>query len=65
GSVGIGGGQTGIYPIESPGGWHLIRRTPLRVFDADRDPPALLRAGDRVHFRTVDGDEFRRLESGA
>lgn len=65
GSVGIGGGQTGVYPIESPGGWHLIGRTPLRVFDAGRDPPALLRAGDRVRFRAVDADEFRRLESGA
>jgi len=65
GSVGIGGGQTGVYPIESPGGWHIIGRTPLRLFDARRDPPALLRAGDRVRFRAVDGDEFRRLEGGA
>lgn len=54
GSVGIGGGQTGIYPAESPGGWRLIGRTPLALFDPRRDPPALLRAGDLVRFRAVD-----------
>jgi inhibitor of KinA len=65
GSVGIGGAQTGVYPVESPGGWHLIGRTPLRLFDAHRDPPALLRAGDRVRFVPVDAEAFRRLEHGA
>jgi len=65
GSVGIGGAQTGIYPVESPGGWQLIGRTPLRLFDAHRDPPALLRAGDRVRFVPVDADAFRRLEHGS
>jgi inhibitor of KinA len=65
GSVGIGGAQTGIYPVESPGGWQLIGRTPLRLFDAHRDPPALLRAGDRIRFAAVDADAFRRLEDGA
>jgi inhibitor of KinA len=65
GSVGIGGGQTGIYPVESPGGWQLIGRTPLRLFDAHRDAPALLRAGDRVRFRAVDAMEFRALETGS
>ena len=64
GSVGIGGGQTGIYPIESPGGWQLIGRTPAALFDVRRDPPSLLRAGDHVRFRPVDADEFRRLEGG-
>lgn len=54
GSVGIGGAQTGVYPIESPGGWRLIGRTPLPLFDPLRDPPALLRAGDIVRFRPVD-----------
>ena len=53
GSVGIGGAQTGVYSIDSPGGWHLIGRTALRLFDAGRDPPTLLRAGDRVRFRSV------------
>ena len=53
GSVAIGGGQTGIYPIETPGGWHLIGRTSLPLFDPLHDPPALLRAGDRVRFRAL------------
>lgn len=65
GSVGIGGAQTGIYPVESPGGWQLIGRTPLRLFDAHRDPPALLRAGDRIRFVPVDAEAFRGLEEGA
>ncbi len=50
GSVGIGGAQTGIYPRESPGGWRLIGRTPLALFDPAGDPPALLAPGDRVRF---------------
>lgn len=58
GSVGIGGRQTGVYPIESPGGWHLIGRTPRRLFDAGREPPALLRVGDRVRFRAVSDAEY-------
>lgn len=53
GSVGIGGSQTGIYPLESPGGWQLIGRTPLVLFDPAREPPALLRPGDRVRFRPM------------
>lgn len=53
GSVGIGGAQTGVYPLVSPGGWHLIGRTPLRLFDPARREPALLRPGDRVRFRPV------------
>jgi inhibitor of KinA len=50
GSVAIGGSQTGVYPMESPGGWRIIGRTPLRLFDPDASPPALLRAGDTVRF---------------
>jgi len=50
GSVAIGGSQTGIYPMESPGGWQIIGRTELRLFDPGADPPALLRMGDRVRF---------------
>ncbi|HEX7118471.1 MAG TPA: 5-oxoprolinase subunit PxpB [Longimicrobiales bacterium] len=53
GSVGIAGRQTGIYPIESPGGWQIIGRTPARLFAPDLDPPALLRVGDRVRFRPI------------
>lgn len=61
GSVAIGGAQTGIYPRELPGGWHLIGRTPLALFDATRDPPALLAPGDHVRFRAIDATEFARL----
>jgi KipI family sensor histidine kinase inhibitor len=50
GSVGIAGEQTGVYPIETPGGWQLIGRTPLPMFDPDRDPPSTLRPGDLVRF---------------
>lgn len=50
GSVGIGGSQTGVYPIEIAGGWQLIGRTSLVLFDADREPPILLAPGDRVQF---------------
>jgi inhibitor of KinA len=62
GSVGIGGAQTGIYPLRSPGGWNLIGRTPLRLFDPDKSPPALLRAGERVRFRKITRDEFESLK---
>jgi inhibitor of KinA len=58
GSVAIGGKQTGIYPIKSPGGWNVIGRTPLKLFDAQKSPPTLLCAGDRVRFRRITRDEF-------
>ncbi|HEX4667018.1 MAG TPA: 5-oxoprolinase subunit PxpB [Chthoniobacterales bacterium] len=58
GSVAIGGGQTGIYPLVSPGGWNIIGRTPLRLFDLARDPAALLAAGDRVRFVAITREEF-------
>jgi inhibitor of KinA len=58
GSVGIGGVQTGIYLRSSPGGWNLIGRTPLRLFDVQRDPPTILQAGDRVRFRKISREEF-------
>ncbi|WP_414443355.1 5-oxoprolinase subunit PxpB [Burkholderia sp. 22PA0106] len=51
GSVGIGGTQTGIYPASAPGGWQLIGRTALALFDSSRTPPTLLQPGDRVRFR--------------
>jgi KipI family sensor histidine kinase inhibitor len=53
GSVAIAGRQTGIYPLPSPGGWHLIGRTSVKLFLPDSDPPCLLRAGDRVKFFAV------------
>ncbi len=58
GTVGIGGAQTGVYPLATPGGWNLIGRTPLRLFDAGRTEPALLRTGDRVKFRAISAEEF-------
>jgi inhibitor of KinA len=59
GSVGIGGEQTGVYPLVSPGGWNLIGRTPRRIFDIGRPEPALLVTGDRVRFHATSADEFR------
>ncbi|HMA23925.1 MAG: carboxyltransferase domain-containing protein, partial [Gemmatimonas sp.] len=56
---GIGGAQTGVYPLVSPGGWNLIGRTPLRIFEIDRDEPALMVTGDRVRFHPITPDEFR------
>ena len=58
GSVAIGGAQTGMYPRNSPGGWNVIGRTPLRLFDIRRDPPTILRAGTRVRFREISRQEF-------
>jgi inhibitor of KinA len=65
GSVGIGGSQTGIYPLASPGGWQIIGRTPLRLFDAGRTPPTLLAVGDSVRFRVIAPDEFHERTSAA
>jgi len=62
GSVAIGGSQTGIYPIESPGGWRIIGRTPLKLFDLSRNSPFLLKAGDSVRFRSITLEEFQRFE---
>jgi inhibitor of KinA len=59
GSVGIGGKQTGIYPIDSPGGWQLIGRTPLRVFDPSTANPFLFAAGDYLQFKSIDTEEYR------
>lgn len=61
GSVAIGASFCGIYPLQSPGGWHVIGRTPLRIFQPHRDPPCLLQPGDVVVFRPVDKDEFQQL----
>jgi len=63
GSVGIGGAQTGIYPLRSPGGWNIIGRTPARLFDPAKNPPALLRAGDRVRLRAITRREFEALKA--
>ncbi len=59
GAVGIAGEQTGIYPLATPGGWRLIGRTPLQMFDLNRDPPTLLRPGDRVRFVPISAKEYK------
>lgn len=61
GSVALAGEQTGIYPNDSPGGWQVIGRTPLRMFDPSRTPAARLGPGDRVRFKRVTRDEFVQI----
>ena len=65
GSVAIGGAQTGIYPSELPGGWLLIGRTPLTLFDPAREAPALLAPGQRLRFRAISADEISAGELAA
>jgi inhibitor of KinA len=60
GSVAIAGGQTGVYPAVTPGGWNLIGRTALQPYDPDREQPFLFKSGDRVRFRPIPLDEFPR-----
>lgn len=64
GSVGIAGGQTGVYPLDSPGGWRLIGRTPLRMFDPLANSPTRLEPGDKVQFVPIDRPAFDELERG-
>lgn len=61
GSVGIAGRQTGIYPMVSPGGWQIIGRTPLMLFNAESENPTLLRAGDTIQFYSISKDEFENF----
>jgi inhibitor of KinA len=61
GTVGIAGSQTGIYPVDSAGGWRLIGRTPWRMFDPNADPPTRLQPGDRVEFSAIDRATFSAL----
>lgn len=61
GAVGIGGKQTGIYPLASPGGWRLIGRTPVKVYDPQRQEPILYRAGDYIRFCPITQAEFDRI----
>lgn len=61
GSVAIGGAQTGVYPLATAGGWRIIGRTPLALFDAARPRPTLLRTGDRVRFAPIDRARFDAL----
>jgi len=61
GSVGIAGKQTGWYAIESPGGWRLIGRTPLKTFDLHKKPPSIVKAGDYVKFVPISEEEFQEI----
>lgn len=63
GSVGIAGEQTGIYPLESPGGWQLIGCTPLRLFNPESEPEFVFSAGDYIRFYPVERDEYERIAS--
>lgn len=63
GSVGIAGQQTGIYPSETPGGWQLVGRTPVRPFQPTRPQPFLFATGDAVQFVPIDAEAYRRLTS--
>ncbi len=58
GSVGIAGKQTGIYPLNSPGGWQIIGKTPVKLFDKEKDDPVLLQPGDEIKFYSITEDEF-------
>lgn len=62
GSVGIGGKQTGMYPFTSPGGWNLLGRTPIPLFDEKREPQILYEAGDRIIYRSIDEEEYKQLQ---
>ena len=61
GSVAIGGEQTGIYPMDSPGGWQIIGRTPLTLFDINKKNPIPIRQGDIIHFYSIDRETFENL----
>ena len=62
GSVAIANAQAGVYPLESPGGWNVLGRSPLRLFRVDETPPTLLQPGDRVRFRRITRGEFEAYE---
>ena len=63
GAVGIGGKQTGIYPLASPGGWRLIGQTPVKVYDPDRESPILYGAGDYIRFCPISAQEYASIEA--
>jgi KipI family sensor histidine kinase inhibitor len=61
GSVGIANNQTGIYPIDSPGGWQLIGRTPVKLYNPTGSPPILLKAGNCLRFKRISREEFQEI----
>ena len=62
GSVGIAGQQTGVYPLNSPGGWQIVGRTPVKMFDKEKKEPTLVKAGDHVRFISISKDEFENIK---
>jgi inhibitor of KinA len=62
GSVGIAGNQTGIYSLDSPGGWNIIGRTPVKLFDPAKEVPFLIEPGDYIRFIPIDEKEYKRIE---
>jgi len=62
GSVGIAGKQTGIYGVESPGGWRIIGKTPIKMFDPRRSPPIAIKPGDKVRFYPVTVEQYKQME---
>lgn len=62
GSVAIGGAQTGVYTMDSPGGWHVLGRSPLQFFSPRKNPPSLFAPGDRLKFKAVSQEEYLRIE---
>jgi len=62
GSVAIGGSQTGIYPTESPGGWHVIGKTPITLFDQNLNPPVFAKPGEQIRFTSISREKFEELQ---
>jgi KipI family sensor histidine kinase inhibitor len=65
GSVAIANAQSVVYPFTISGGWNIVGRTPLRIFDAGRQPPALMAPGDRVKFTPISREQYERIEASA
>lgn len=63
GSVGIAGEQTGVYPIDTPGGWQIIGQTPLPLLQPNQEPPTLLQSGDTIHFYAISEEDFKKWEN--
>ena len=63
GSVGIGGSQTGIYPLDSPGGWQLMGMTPIKTYDPEREIPILVEAGNYIRFVQIDEEQYKRIQA--
>jgi len=62
GAVAIGGNQTGIYPQDSPGGWHIIGKTPISLFDSHKEDPTFIKPGDKIKFYSVSKSRFELFE---